>query len=69
MHGNFLGSNCYAKKNLFTDCRHPYNNIWTSLLHEPISQCEAQMVNGEKRKYNVCFPLFLKEISKLYCCH
>lgn len=22
------------------------------LLHEPVNQCEAQMVNGEKRKHN-----------------
>lgn len=61
MHGNFLASNCYAKKNLFTDCKHPYNKIWTFLLHEQISQCEAQMVNGEKKKYNVCFSVISNE--------
>lgn len=69
MHGNFLGSNCYAKNPLFTDCRQPYNNKWIFLLHEQINQCEAQMVNGEKRKHSVRSPLFLKEMSELYCCH
>lgn len=60
MHGYFLGSS-YAKENLFTDCRQPYNNVrWFFLLHEPINQCEAQIVNDENRKYNVHFSLFLR---------
>lgn len=61
MYGNFLGSSCYAKKNLFTDCRHLYNNTWIFLLHEPINQCEAQTVNGEKRKYDVHFSFISNE--------
>lgn len=63
MHGNFLGSNYYAKENLFTDCRHPYNNVRIFLLHEPINQCEAQTVNGENRKYNVPFSFISKGTS------
>lgn len=60
MLGNFLGSNCYATEKLFTDCSHPYNNIRIFLLHEPINQCEAQMVNDENRKYNVPFSFISK---------
>lgn len=35
------------------------------LLHEPVNQCEAQMVNGEERKAQYLFSL----ISKECCCH
>jgi len=65
---NYLGSNYFARENLFTDCRHPYNNIRIFLLRELINQHEAQTLMVKTENTMFLFPLFLKAISKL-CCH